>query len=1314
MKLKHLFSLAMLSVLPAAMQAVPVQVTMNTISTTMTLTPKGSDTPVDVGAPASRVYNFDVAPGTYVLTGYATNGTTVNGTIEVNVADQTEMQEFKVFTITAYASNSGWVYGTDYTMEPTVTSREGGVQTVTMGNSTTSGRKTFLVFNGNSYNMAYIPSEARRAEGYMTGYRSSTITANVTANYAIPLGGMYSITVPNDAELFLGIKFTHFTDFTPVEPKSVKSENGGKTYTYELAKSQVYNYRTWKAGGLTHGGYFTFSVDESKCPKIEFADSDYAAHSPKEINHTPQSNQGYETGDIFVNATSQGVVSLNVGDTFKAHAMRTWELTDNSTNNYFIEPDFHYTVLGLDGKPSTGVIEIEQGVGSAWANIKAKAKGTAIVLVSYDGINLNYYSAADKNNYLGGEFWGAIWPENTAAYVVTVGEAESTVVPNMLINEAYNLDAKKNSGKYVDAEHDVFYYLDTEPGFAYTFTPENAANVEIAYPTIGEQMATYAGFGKEGVTINADGSVTLLLKEGRQIVRLTDASGHAAYQVLRARPCHREINNATRPDSKIFQPGDQVNVQYSGLFHPANKLAGIYNMSAYVTYNGVPNGSSLILGAGQYTFGSAASAQAVTVTIPEDFDFEASKTFVMNDGVIQVNGYGDPIGNHRVIDPVAGRSPNFTAIAHKTYFGAIPSIELPVSETRYFDIKVEGVPANTDVTMTFAGKEIEAGENGLYSGTYGTYSVVVGGEGYECYRNDFNIGDDAEGEIVFKVEMVASETTWDGKTMTEPARDAEGAYLIGNGAELAYFANMVNTEAAAARTAKLTADINLGNYDWTPIGVARAKSFIGEFDGQGFTVENLYVNNPTANYQGLFGYMKYGDDNAVSVIRNLSVTGYVSGKMYVGGIVGYAYLYSNIINCQNYADVKATDNNAGGVAGLTSNYSLIDRCANFGNIDGVNSTGGVVGALMGLQTELHNSFNAGQVKGGNNSGGVVGSHADNQSITNLFNVGEVTGAISVGACVGLSNDGVENAFTTFACDFDDHSELVTAEQMASGEIAYKLGDAFFQTIGRDAYPVFEGLRVYYDEADNTYYNKAVGFTLDLGEGSDDVIVANNVVTMPLNSVYELKAVAAPVAARLPEIVWTSSDESVVEIDENGTLTAVAKGVATVTASGVVGTETVSYTCAIYVVGANVTELSLDAAEASLHVTDNPSVVLTVTYLPDYADEPALVWASDNEAVATVKPDNALSATVTAVKQGKATISVALVNNPEVTATCEVTVVEPAGIADLFADGSNEPVTVYDMAGRQILTNATATQAKHLAPGFYIFKQGATELKVLVK
>lgn len=79
----------------------------------------------------------------------------------------------------------------------------------------------------------------------------------------------------------------------------------------------------------------------------------------------------------------------------------------------------------------------------------------------------------------------------------------------------------------------------------------------------------------------------------------------------------------------------------------------------------------------------------------------------------------------------------------------------------------------------------------------------------------------------------AGANPWDGATLTEPKKDGDGAYLIGTGAELAWFAK--NGDKASA---KLTADIELAAFDWTPM----AKLY-GTFDGQGHVINNLYVNS---------------------------------------------------------------------------------------------------------------------------------------------------------------------------------------------------------------------------------------------------------------------------------------------------------------------------------------------------------------------------------------------------------------------------------------------------------------------------------------
>lgn len=489
----------------------------------------------------------------------------------------------------------------------------------------------------------------------------------------------YTVTVPDGASFALGRKTgVHYVDFTSVEPSDVTVADGIKTLKYTLTSGIVYNYRTSFPGKLTTAGYFTMNADASKVPALAFKASDYETFSPALINHSVSSNSGFETGDIFVNVNERGHLLLNVGDTFDAHAMRTWQLTNSVISNYFFEPDFHYTVTDTEGNPSETVVSVEQVPGSAWATLKANAAGTAIVTVTYDAINLNAYNSSGKNEtFTGTNAWGAVWPENTAVYVVTVGETASVADPNMTINTEYNKETLKLAGSAVDAEHDVFYYLEDEEGASYSFTPANVTTVEIAYPAIGERKATYSGFGSEGVTANADGSYTVLLREGRQIVRLLGTDGKYAYQVLTAKKCTREIVNTTHEGQSYFLPGDKVEIRYSGLRHPANKLAGIYNMSAYPIYKDTPEGTSTVGSRNQYQFGSTPKAQTVTYTIPETY---ADKELILSRGVIQVTGFGDPIGNHRTIDRQKGRLPNFSAVAHQTYFGHLPDAVLRVGE----------------------------------------------------------------------------------------------------------------------------------------------------------------------------------------------------------------------------------------------------------------------------------------------------------------------------------------------------------------------------------------------------------------------------------------------------------------------------------------------------------------------------------------------------------------------------------------------------------------------------------------------------------
>ena len=660
--------------------ATQVEVTMNAKSKLIkSLVNMATNEPVEVGEPTSNKYTFEAADGSYLLTATAADGETVSGTIQLDIdADHTT---FAIFSPEITVKNTDWVYGTDYTFNLKVTTKEGAVVNTTMGQYT-SGKKMFLVFSGNTYYLDMVPSEARLAEGYLTASYSGTVTFNASINAEAPMSYAYNVTVPAEATFFLGTKIAHFVKFKEVEPQSVVTEGGNKVYAFKLADKQQYNYRVSQPGKYTQAGIFTMSGDETKRPTLVFTDADLSAKDPKFIDHDVTSNGGYNVCDLFLNINAAGHLKLtNVGDTYDILPMRNWELINSITANYFIEPDYHFTVVNLNGQEDNSVVKVENEL------LTAVGTGTAIVLVTYDAMHVNEFNGATKKDIVGGADWGAIWPENTGVFVVTVGNQADDITPNITINENYNEESKKLSGQNLDAEFDVLYYLDSEDGFDYTFTPEGVATVTLARPTLGVNAASYSGFSAEGVTKNADNSYTVHLTMGRNIVCLTDAAGKSIYQVITTKPCHRDIKVGDEVVTSV-KPGDAVTIQYSGLYHPANKLAGIHNFSAGLSYKKVSEGITVVDGKkNQYMMASNSAAQAVTFTVPEDW---AANKVQLTDGVLAIALWGDPVGNHRATSKVTGRAPNFTAIQQSAALGRVPALELTVD-----------VPVITPAVATF-------------------------------------------------------------------------------------------------------------------------------------------------------------------------------------------------------------------------------------------------------------------------------------------------------------------------------------------------------------------------------------------------------------------------------------------------------------------------------------------------------------------------------------------------------------------------------------------------------------------------------------
>ena len=150
-------------------------------------------------------------------------------------------------------------------------------------------------------------------------------------------------------------------------------------------------------------------------------------------------------------------------------------------------------------------------------------------------------------------------------------------------------------------------------------------------------------------------------------------------------------------------------------------------------------------------------------------------------------------------------------------------------------------------------------------------------------------------------------------------------------------------------------------------------------------------------------------------------------------------------------------------------------------------------------------------------------------------------------------------------------------------------------------------------------------------------------TLAVGDTETLVATIAPAGATNKMVEWSSSDESVATVDENGKVTALKAGTATITAKALDGDKTATFTLTVKEAATSVT-LNKTAIELSVGASET----LTATIAPSGADD-AVEWTTSDESVATVDENGK----VTAVKAGTATITVTTKNGK--TATCTVTV-----------------------------------------------------------
>lgn len=846
---------------------------------------------------------------------------------------------------------------------------------------------TMLYAAGNAclYNTYAYPD----IEGYIfTQNINQTFTASYRAATAkvltINTGITLDVTVPADATFGLYFQWNNFNT-TEVEPETewTASEDGKtKTAQYFISKSNG-NY-TWRLSDDTHVTQAGWLASQSESGKltVSFAESAATDRVSHDFSNLGTQTINRDEADLQVNLDPSGYEAIT--GTTRIRAYRHWQLINSDAGNIMVEPDFHWNTLIGDAaiSPVNG--------GNATANWADVTPGTqdSIIAVYYDSVDVN-----PSNHGSHGGLFPATSPERVGVIVVGgTGVTHGTADAKVKYNMASGVTTTRSEDW--DYNYDTWFYETSETNPALDFTVNATGSVKVEYAlaaTDNSMKTTVSGF--QSVSADADGNYAVPLagfntigngKGGTVILKMTDSTG-VSYRLVRVAKVTITAENVSNPGENIM-PGDQVKLSFDGMYRVVNKISGIFNPTIFKpTYFA---GETKYEGTlGQYQKMDNAT---VTVTIPEDVTFAdgaATAQYTLTNGYTYGSMYAaaNPFAFlYSMTDTGVGT--NFNAVTVNYYMNhyadAVVTVYQKVTYKTKLNITDENGKAVDGVTVTLLGRDgktpITPNENGTYTLGYGVYTYTLSKNGYVVTRGSFSLGSaDAanvkDGVLTVKTAVLpkVGENAWDGKTKTEPKKDGNGVYLIGTAAELAWFA-----ATDGKSSAKLTADIELAGYDWTPL-----KKFYGTFDGQGHVIRNLYINS-TSNTLGLISYLQGG-----ASVTGLGITGSVTCTnntriAQAGGIVGYMYDKASITQC--WSAVNVTSNkHAGGIAGYTAGGSIITNCYASGNITTTSKNECYLGGICG--------------SGFSNTNGAT--------LTNCYSIGDVTGTSGAASYLGgLSPD----------------------------------------------------------------------------------------------------------------------------------------------------------------------------------------------------------------------------------------------------------------------------------------------------------------------
>ena len=361
-----------------------------------------------------------------------------------------------------------------------------------------------------------------------------------------------------------------------------------------------------------------------------------------------------------------------------------------------------------------------------------------------------------------------------------------------------------------------------------------------------------------------------------------------------------------------------------------------------------------------------------------------------------------------------------------------------------------------------AGLNCSDGYSATFSGNGGTvtnsfYTQALTGYQSDTQGTQATAEELAEGSIAFKLQNYREDLVWgqligtdlapvqtdderyrvyrrskDGGYTNDPTEyeevlphDADGYYLISSAADCIAFANAINDGMIAPTSnAKLTTNIDLAgdaNNQWTPIGT-ETNRYNGTFDGQGFTIKNLYYEKIVPNV-GLFGVA-----NSSAYIKNVRVEGFIDNSTdgdgggsavssaFTGGIIGQSY-GATVLNCSFSGNIISHDK-VGGIVGYGS--ATIVNCYNEGTVTFTNTS---VGSYYGSNNQYYYGSHGGGILG-------YGGTYNPSKLNNCYNVGRITNngpnmTVNIGAISGYSGEvyyDFNNCYSPYSCVYDKREQ----------------------------------------------------------------------------------------------------------------------------------------------------------------------------------------------------------------------------------------------------------------------------------------------------